>query len=152
MYNFYILSNSLYFYLFIKDKVDDLLLGIKSTALRFGDNTKLWLTGFSAAMCTSLVTTGLVCEQSWPYYTMIGLVGAHLAQQIYSLNINNPSDCAKKFISNHQVGLLIFIGIILGTLCQKSEQSKSSAATKLSSSSLNFSSLNSKGKELMQNR
>lgn len=44
--------------------------------------------------------------------------------QIYSLNIDNPSDCAKKFISNHQVGLILFLGIVLGTLL-KSEESKS---------------------------
>lgn len=99
-----------------QDKVDDLLAGIKSTALRFGDNTKIWLTFFSSAMISGLTTAGLVCDQTWPYYTTVGLVGAHLAQQIYSLNINNPSDCARKFISNHQVGLLLFVGIVLGTL------------------------------------
>lgn len=36
--------------------------------------------------------------------------------QIYSLNIHNPTDCANKFISNHQVGLILFLGIVLGTL------------------------------------
>lgn len=36
--------------------------------------------------------------------------------QIHSLNIHNPTDCATKFISNHQVGLILFLGIVLGTL------------------------------------
>lgn len=40
--------------------------------------------------------------------------------QIYTLNINNPTDCAKKFISNHKVGMILFIGIILGNLMKKS--------------------------------
>ncbi|XP_037052097.1 4-hydroxybenzoate polyprenyltransferase, mitochondrial [Bradysia coprophila] len=111
-----------------QDKVDDILAGIKSTALRFGDNTKIWLTFFSTGMISGLTTAGLVCDQTWPYYTTVGLVGAHLAQQIYSLNIDNPSDCARKFISNHQVGLLLFVGIVLGTLLKtenKSEKTKS---------------------------
>lgn len=99
-----------------QDKVDDVLLGIKSTAIRFGDNTKLWLTGFSTAMLGGLVTSGIVCDQTWPYYSALGLISAHLAHQIYSLNIHNPTDCANKFISNHQVGLILFLGIVLGTL------------------------------------
>lgn len=99
-----------------QDKVDDVLLGIKSTAIRFGDNTKLWLTGFSTAMIGGLVTSGVVCDQTWPYYSALAIISAHLAHQIYSLNIHNPTDCANKFISNHQVGLILFLGIVLGTL------------------------------------
>lgn len=119
-----------------QDKVDDLIIGIKSTALRFGDNTKLWLSGFTVAMLGNLLTAGLVCDQTWPYYTSIGLIGAHLAHQIHSLNIHNPKDCATKFISNHQVGLLLFLGIVLGTLYkQNSEERTKSAATTASSSS-----------------
>lgn len=98
------------------------MIGIKSTALRFGDDTKLWLSGFSTGMISGLTVAGLVCDQTWPYYTTVGLVAAHLTQQIYFLNINNPNDCARKFISNHQVGLLLFIGIILGTLLKDSKE------------------------------
>lgn len=92
------------------------MAGIKSTALRFGDNTKIWLSFFTTGMIGGLTTAGIICDQTWPYYTTVGLVAAHLAQQIYSLNIDNPTDCARKFISNHQVGLLLFVGIVLGTL------------------------------------
>ncbi|XP_053673974.1 4-hydroxybenzoate polyprenyltransferase, mitochondrial [Anopheles nili] len=118
-----------------QDKKDDLMIGIKSTALRFGDNTKLWLTGFTAAMLGNLVAAGLVCDQSWPYYTSIGLIGAHLAHQIFSLNIHNPTDCASKFISNHQIGLLLFLGIVLGTLYKSKgdERAKSTSASTVSS-------------------
>ncbi|XP_035892315.1 4-hydroxybenzoate polyprenyltransferase, mitochondrial [Anopheles stephensi] len=121
-----------------QDKVDDLIIGIKSTALRFGDNTKLWLSGFTAAMLGNLLTAGLVCDQTWPYYTSIGLIGAHLAHQIHSLNIHNPKDCATKFISNHQVGFLLFLGIVLGTLYkQNSDERTKSTTTAASSSSSN---------------
>lgn len=92
------------------------MLGIKSTALRFGKDTKLWLSCFSTAMLTGLTTTGIVCDQTYPYYTTLGIIGIHLAHQIYSLNIDNPKDCANKFISNHQVGLILFVGIVLSSL------------------------------------
>ncbi|CAD6992811.1 unnamed protein product [Ceratitis capitata] len=51
---------------------------------------------------------GLATDQTVAYYAAVGVVGAHLVQQIYSLNIDNPTDCAKKFFSNHQVGLICF--------------------------------------------
>lgn len=102
-----------------QDKKDDLLLGIKSTALRFGSNTKLWLTGFSSTMISSLVLSGVMAQQTWPYYASVGLVATHLASQITTLDIDNPKDCASKFISNSQVGLILFMGIILGVLFKK---------------------------------
>ncbi|XP_050069958.1 4-hydroxybenzoate polyprenyltransferase, mitochondrial [Anopheles maculipalpis] len=118
-----------------QDKVDDLIIGIKSTALRFGDNTKLWLSGFTAAMVGNLLSAGLVCDQTWPYYTSIGLIGAHLAHQIHSLNIHNPKDCATKFISNHQVGFLLFLGIVLGTLYKQNSDERTKSTTTTASSS-----------------
>ena len=105
-----------------QDKADDILIGIKSTALHFGDNTKIWLTGFSALMSTSLVTSGLVCDQTWPFYASVGVVSAHIAQQIYTLNIHNPGDCAKKFLSNNYVGLIFFLGIAMGTFLKDPEK------------------------------
>lgn len=123
-----------------QDKVDDALLGIKSTAIRFGDNTKLWLSGFSTAMIGGLVASGMVCEQTWPYYSAVGVISAHLAHQIYSLNIDNPTDCATKFISNHQVGLILFLGIVLGTLYKGYSQRAGKSSTTSSSSTSSSSS------------
>lgn len=117
----------------MQDKKDDLLVGIKSTALKFGENTKLWLSCFSAAMISGLTMSGYVCDQTWPYYATVGLVAAHLTQQIVSLNIDNPNDCAKKFISNHQVGLLIFSGIVLGTLLKTSIDKSTTTTAKTKS-------------------
>lgn len=44
--------------MFIKDKEDDLKVGVKSTALRFGDSTKEWVTGFGTACISSLALCG----------------------------------------------------------------------------------------------
>ncbi|XP_055375037.1 4-hydroxybenzoate polyprenyltransferase, mitochondrial [Condylostylus longicornis] len=119
-----------------QDKKDDIEVGIKSTAIRFGDRTKIWLTGFSTAMLSGLVTSGIVCEQTWPYFTAVGLVAGHLAQQIYSLNIDIPSDCAKKFISNSQVGLILFLGIVLGTLLKPQDNNNNKSLTACGNNSL----------------
>lgn len=101
-----------------------MLVGIKSTALRFGDNTKIWLSAFSTVMISGLLTSGYVCDQTWPYYAAVGFVGTHLAQQLISLKINDPSDCARKFVSNYQVGLIIFFGIVIGNYLKSKNDNK----------------------------
>lgn len=75
-------------------------------------------------MLGGLVTSGYVCDQTWPYYAAIGLVGTHLAQQLISLNINDPGDCARKFFSNYQVGFIIFGGIVFGNYLKKKYENK----------------------------
>jgi len=47
------------------------------------------------------------------------------------LNINNPTDCAKKFISNHKIGMILFIGIVLGNLMKKSIMEKENEVKEL---------------------
>ncbi|XP_041086548.1 4-hydroxybenzoate polyprenyltransferase, mitochondrial-like isoform X2 [Polyodon spathula] len=71
-----------------QDKADDVLVGVKSTALRFQEQTKPWLCGFSAAMLFGLIVTGVSCDQTLPYYGALAVVGAHLAYQ-------SMSDCIK---------------------------------------------------------
>ncbi|XP_037385776.1 4-hydroxybenzoate polyprenyltransferase, mitochondrial [Talpa occidentalis] len=99
-----------------QDKRDDALIGLKSTALLFRENTKQWLTGFSMAMLGALSLVGVNCNQTAPYYTALAAVGAHLTHQIYTLDIHRPDDCWSKFTSNRTVGLIIFLGIVLGNL------------------------------------
>ncbi|MCP9259189.1 4-hydroxybenzoate polyprenyltransferase, mitochondrial [Dirofilaria immitis] len=50
-----------------QDKTDDLIAGIKSTALLFGDKTKYWLSGFAAFTLLGLGTTGIMTQQTWPF-------------------------------------------------------------------------------------
>lgn len=107
-----------------QDKVEDVLLGIKSTAIKFGEKTKLWLSGFGTTMISGLVVTGIQCDQTWPYFISVTLVATHLAKQLYSLDINNPSDCSGKFVSNQRVGLILFTGIVVGTLLKSKEKRK----------------------------
>lgn len=65
-----------------QDKEDDIKVGVKSTALRFGDQTKLWLAGFSVAMIPGMVLTGIACDQTWPYYLGVAFIASHLFRQV----------------------------------------------------------------------
>ena len=94
---------------------------MRSTALKFGEQTPICLSCFASMMGVCLVYSGLLCHQSWPYYTSVAGVLAHISHQIYTLDINNGDDCAKKFLSNRWVGLILFLGCIGGTYCKDGE-------------------------------
>lgn len=99
-----------------QDKSDDLMIGLKSTAIKFGDDTAKWLSVFSSLMVGSLLISGVAADQTWPYYTSVVFVAGHLARQIKLLDIKKPQVCWKLFCSNWQIGLAIFLGISIGTL------------------------------------
>lgn len=62
--------------------MDDILLGMKSTAIKFGEDTKFYLSGFGIVMITSLITTGVLTTQTWPYYTAVGVIATHISNQV----------------------------------------------------------------------
>ncbi|CAO2639198.1 4-hydroxybenzoate polyprenyltransferase, mitochondrial [Lemmus lemmus] len=108
-----------------QDKRDDALIGLKSTALLFRENTRKWLSGFGIAMLGALSLAGANSGQTLPYYAAVAAVGAHLAHQIYTVDIHRPEDCWNKFTSNRTLGILLFIGIVLGSLWkEKVEETK----------------------------
>ncbi|XP_028723106.1 4-hydroxybenzoate polyprenyltransferase, mitochondrial [Peromyscus leucopus] len=108
-----------------QDKKDDALIGLKSTALLFREKTKMWLSGFGVAMLGALSLAGANCGQTLPYYAAVAAVGAHLARQIYTVDIHRPEDCWDKFASNRTTGILLFIGIVLGNLWkEKTEETE----------------------------
>ncbi|KAI5353496.1 hypothetical protein L3X38_006390 [Prunus dulcis] len=99
-----------------QDKEDDVKVGVKSTALRFGDSTKKWITGFGIMCITSLALAGYNAEIGWAYYASLGVASGHLAWQIWTADLSSPLDCNRKFVSNKWFGAIIFIGILLGRL------------------------------------
>ncbi|XP_041856347.1 4-hydroxybenzoate polyprenyltransferase, mitochondrial [Melanotaenia boesemani] len=107
-----------------QDKEDDIKVGVKSTALKFQEQTKLWLSGFTVAMMSGLVVAGVNAEQTFPYYSALTAVGFHLVHQIYTVDISKTEDCWRTFISNRNLGLLLFFGIVAGNLWKKSRETQ----------------------------
>lgn len=100
-----------------QDKRDDLLAGVKSTALLFGERTKRWLAAFAASWWLNLTLAGYSAGLAWPYHVAVALSTLQIGWQVKTLDIDDPSDCWRKFRSNQQIGPLIFTGICLGKLC-----------------------------------
>ncbi|CAG8708212.1 37386_t:CDS:2, partial [Gigaspora margarita] len=96
-----------------QDKDFDSAIGVKSTALLFGDNTRLWLSFFSGSMVTFLFIAGQMNDHNWPFYSISVLgTGIHLAWQLRTVNFNDVVDCDRKFRNNKWVGVLVLSGIL----------------------------------------
>ncbi|XP_076319377.1 ubiquinone biosynthesis protein COQ2, mitochondrial isoform X2 [Tachypleus tridentatus] len=74
-----------------QDKIDDVIVGAKSTAIKFGEETKFWLSCFACGMLGSLILTGVASQQTWPYYTAVGVTAVHLASQSATLTLKSAT-------------------------------------------------------------
>ncbi|XP_021730901.1 4-hydroxybenzoate polyprenyltransferase, mitochondrial-like [Chenopodium quinoa] len=99
-----------------QDKEDDLKVGVKSTALRFGDLTKEWVTGFGIISICSLALSGYNAHLGWPYFACLAAASGQMTWQIYTVDLSSRADCNRKFVSNKWFGALIFSGILFGRL------------------------------------
>ncbi|RYR04392.1 hypothetical protein Ahy_B06g084110 [Arachis hypogaea] len=99
-----------------QDKEDDLKVGVKSTALHFGDFTKEWITGFGIACLGGLALSGYNAEIGWPYYAFLAAASGQLGWQIWTVDLSSRADCNCKFNSNKWFGAIIFGGILAGKL------------------------------------
>ena len=97
-----------------QDKADDLLIGIKSSALKLGRHTRPWLWGFYGVAVALLAAAGAAAALGWPYYLMLALAALQLGWQAATVDIDSPADCLAKFRSNRLAGFLVLAGMIAG--------------------------------------
>lgn len=97
-----------------QDKADDLLAGVKSSSIKLGGYTQLFVAMVYMHSLLFLTLAGRMAEMSWFFYLMVGVVGLQFIWQIATLKIDDPANCLTRFKSNRDVGLLIFLGALLG--------------------------------------
>eukprot|EP00127_Corallochytrium_limacisporum_P004978 Clim_evm1s196 gene=Clim_evmTU1s196 len=97
-----------------QDKEDDAKIGVKSTALFFGEYTKPYLAAFSGITTAGLLASGAAAGVGLPYYLGVTAGAGHLAWQILTVDLNSQSDCLSKFKSNRDYGLLIGLSWMVG--------------------------------------
>lgn len=79
---FSVLNNHPKYLYFLQDKYDDAIIGVKSTALKFGDATWKWLSSFGIMMISSLLLTGYNAQLAWPYYLAVTVAAARIGNQV----------------------------------------------------------------------
>lgn len=93
------------------DKDDDLRIGVKSTAILFGDADKMII---GVLQCSTLITLALVGKQvnlGWLYYLGLIAAAAFFVYQQYLIHDRDRDLCFSAFLNNHYAGLMVFIGV-----------------------------------------
>src|SRR5690606_13821107 len=91
---------------------DDLTIGVKSTALRFGAATKAWVYNLYAGAVFLWAIAGALAGAGVFSLLALMLAAIQLAWQIKTLDIDDPANCLTRFKSNRYVGWLLLGGMV----------------------------------------
>ena len=96
-----------------QDIEDDLVVGIRSTAIKFGAQAKQWVSGFYIAAWLLIVAAFLAAGAGILSVFALVLGAAHLARQVEKWDVNDPQICLKIFKSNRDFGFLILLAALV---------------------------------------
>lgn len=115
-----------------QDKVDDVMIGVKSTALKLGKYNRVAIGIFYGITLLCLFalpllpapqetaegtvlhcTTPLVMKMGGAYYLFLALAALMLAWQVITVKFDNTSNCHRRFVNNHWVGAIIAAGCVV---------------------------------------
>ena len=99
-----------------QDKDDDIAIGVKSTALRFGAKTKTWVSVFYVVFMIGLTGAGALVGLAWPFYVLLLAAAGHFVWQVRTVDLDDPPSCRRRFVSNEKLGLIVFVAVIAGQL------------------------------------
>jgi 4-hydroxybenzoate polyprenyltransferase len=100
-----------------QDINDDEIIGLKSTSIKFKNNSKLFISLCYLFFSIILILVGWFSKYNIFYFMLQIIISFHLFYyQVYKLNIKNSVLCLNIFKSNNILGFLIFINLIIGKL------------------------------------
>ena len=98
------------------DKEDDLKIGVKSTAILFGDKDREIMAGLQLVIIFLLIVIGQMQQLGSIYYTSIVVAfGLSVYQQKLIFN-RHKALCFKAFLNSNYFGLVVFVGLVLDYL------------------------------------
>ncbi|MCD2179708.1 4-hydroxybenzoate octaprenyltransferase [Rhizobium sp. C1] len=96
-----------------QDREDDALIGVRSTARLFGENTANWLIALYGLTLALLAAAYALAHLGAVAYLGLLAAGIAFVWQIKVLDIDDTAQCLKLFRFNHIVGAIIFAGLLL---------------------------------------
>ena len=99
-----------------QDREDDALVGVRSTARLFGEQTAPFLTACYGGMVLLLAIAGWLVGLSFWFYVALALPAVLLARQVRVLDVHDPALCLRLFRANREVGLAVAAAILIGWL------------------------------------
>ena len=102
-----------------QDKEDDILVGVKSTALKFGAQSRRWIAGFYIVAVAFFAAAGIADGLGWPFYAALALGALQLAWQVAEGDLDDAADCLVKFKSNRYFGWILVAGLFADLLLRR---------------------------------
>ena len=97
----------------LTDKEDDLQIGVKSTAILFGNHNRLIIGGLQVLTLLILVSIGSLNNFSVVYYATLLVAAVFMAYQQYLLAQSESVNGLRAFLNNNWVGMSVFLGLLL---------------------------------------
>jgi 4-hydroxybenzoate polyprenyltransferase len=95
------------------DRDDDIRIGIKSTAILFGDMDRPIVAAIQALVLFALVLVGRQLELSIYYYAGLAVAAGLVGYQQYLIRDRERQACFTAFLNNNWFGAAVFAGLVL---------------------------------------
>lgn len=94
------------------DRDDDEALGVKSSAILFGEMDRAWIGAFQVLFCALLGWLGASAGLAWPYWAGLAVaIGLSLYQQ-WLIAPRTRERCFKAFMNNNWLGGFVWLGLV----------------------------------------
>ena len=94
------------------DREDDLLAGVKSTAILFGNDDKVIIAVLQATFLVAMLMVGSQLDMSFVYYIGVLVTLILFVYQQHLIRDRGPAECLRAFLNNNWVGAALFAGIV----------------------------------------
>lgn len=98
------------------DRDDDLAIGVKSTAVLWGDYDRLWIGFFQAVFFGLLLAVGAVFALGPAYYVGLAVAAAIAVYHQWLIRDRDRDACFRAFLHNNYLGMAVFAGILVDRL------------------------------------
>jgi 4-hydroxybenzoate polyprenyl transferase, proteobacterial len=93
------------------DRDDDVKIGVKSTAILFGQHDRLIIGILQAGVLALMAAIGWLNGLNWVFYAAIVIAGGLFVYQQKLIFHRERAACFQAFMNNNYVGLVLFIGL-----------------------------------------
>jgi 4-hydroxybenzoate polyprenyltransferase len=93
------------------DREDDISIGLKSTAIYFGESDLLILRILKTIMIGLLLWLGSILGLSWPWFAGVLIAAVLFILQQVWVRKRNRDACFRAFLNNNWVGMIVFAGL-----------------------------------------
>jgi 4-hydroxybenzoate polyprenyltransferase len=95
------------------DRDDDIKIGVRSTAILFGDSDRHIIAVLQGMTLLSFYLVGRMLHMTYWYYLGLGAGAIFFAYQLWLIRARDRESCFRAFLNNNYFGMAVFLGLLL---------------------------------------